>query len=71
MKEAILVFLAFILGIAFEKFSRWSLEDNCPRVYLGYNCRGSKCNHSDDAWDAIMDCDPKPEDERGFWKGPQ
>jgi len=67
----IFMVIAFGLGVAFEKFNRWALEDNCPRVYIGYNCRGKSCEHSDEAWDAVLKRDPQPEDEQGFWRGPQ
>lgn len=34
--------------IAFVCFSIY-FDDECPRVILGYNCKGDHCDHSDEA----------------------
>lgn len=51
------IFISFVIGViigyAFRKFENWSNEEDCPRAYMGYNCRGSSCDHSREAWTDI------------------
>lgn len=28
-------------------------QGDCPRIELGYNCKGNKCDHSPEAWERI------------------
>jgi len=37
----------FILGFIIGKAMTYEPEE-CPREILGYNCRGSECNHDPD-----------------------
>lgn len=27
-------------------YYRYIRQDECPRMYIGYNCKGSECDHS-------------------------
>jgi hypothetical protein len=50
MITILLMIMAFILGMFANSYLRDTFQDDCPRAYLGYNCRGSKCDHSDAEW---------------------
>lgn len=47
-----LIFFAIIAWLA-----DWAQEHECPRMILGYNCKGDTCDHSekarDEAWRAV------------------
>lgn len=65
MSEIALILAAFFTGTIFGGAAAWS-RDECPRMIMGYKCRGIDCNHSRAE---VMSAHKAMNHETNHWKG--